>query len=267
MSARISPGNKETSAAQAELDTIVLHIELTLISIIQGVALYFLIERSYELLVGLRIVFWPYVLTGLLIILLFWSRSMVHTLTVIRWPLDLTHNLVYFACTMVEAIIFTQLANPVHWYALNTVFGLMVWVLFTLDLRMIRRRIRDSSGPTGDKLYALVEREQSLNIKLFMPATVAFNLLALIAVRTWPGSLINGGGHVIIALAQMAAALGYQAYVMRFFTRIIPLILNTRQEWREDTILECGDASPLLGGATRRADQSADTSAHSKRRS
>ncbi len=75
-------------------------------------------------------------------------------------------------------------------------------------------------GPTGDKLYTIVEREQPLNIKLFMRATVAFNLLTLIAVRAWPGSLINGGGHVVIAVMQMTAAFGYQVYVMRFFTRI-----------------------------------------------
>ena len=232
MSNRVPSESKESSAAQAELDTVVLHIELTLISIIQGVALYFLIEHSYEVLVSLRLIFWPYIVTGLLVILLFWARSMVHTLTVIRWPLDLTHNLVYFACTMVEAIIFTQLTNPLHWYALNTLFGFMVWVLFALDLRMIRCRIHDSSGPTGSKLYAIVEREQSLNIKLFMPATVAFNLLAMIAVRSWSEYLINGGGHVIIALAQLVAAFGYLLYVMRFFTRIIPLVLKTRQEWR-----------------------------------
>ncbi len=230
----ISTVKKDTSIAQAELDTIVLHIELTLISIIQGVALYFLVERSYDVLVGLRIIFWPYAVTGLLIILLFWSRSLIHTLTVIRWPLDLTHNLMYFACTLVEAIIFTQLTNPLHWYALNTVFGVMVWVLFILDLRMIRRRIRDSSGPTGSKLFAILEGEQSSNIKLFMPATVAFNLLATIAVRSWPASLIEGGSHGMIAVLQLAGAFGYLIYTMRLFSRVIPLILKTRQEWRED---------------------------------
>lgn len=78
----------------------------------------------------------------------------------------------------------------------------MTWMLYVLVLRKIRCRIRDSSGQTGNKLYTIVEREQSLNIKLFMPATVAFNLLALIAVRAWTGSLIKGGGHVVIALCK-----------------------------------------------------------------
>ena len=133
------------------------HIELTLLSIIQGVALYFLVDRSYEALVSFRISFWPYAVTGLLIIFIFWSRSLIHTLTVIRWPLDLTHNFMYIACTMVQAVTFTQWTNPVHWYALNALFALLV----------------------------------------------------------------------------LAAALGYLLYVMRFFSRVIPLIAKTRQEWRE----------------------------------
>jgi len=246
MSDIISPGTKETGTAQGELDILVVHIELTLISIIQAVALTFLVDRSYELLVGLRMLFWPYAVTGLLIILIFWSRSLIHTLTVIRWPLDLTHNFMYIACTLVEAVTFTQLTNTVNWYALNTLFGLMVWALFVLDLRMIRRRIRDSSGPTGSKLYAIVEREQLLSIKFFMPATVVFNLLAMIAIRSWPALLIQRGGHVMLALVQLVAALGYLVYGTRFFVQVIPMIAKTRQEWRED--IDTGADNPEANG-------------------
>jgi hypothetical protein len=157
-------------------------------------------------------------------------------MTVIRWPLELGHNFMYFACTLVESITFTQLTNALNWYALSTLFGIMVWVLFALDLRMIRRRISDSAGPIGSRLYAIVEREQLLNIRFFMPSTVAFNLLAVIAIRLWPVFLIEEGGHVIIAILQLAAALGYLIYVMRFFTRIAPMIVKIRQEWREDVL-------------------------------
>ena len=48
--------------------------------------------------------------------------------------------------------------------------------------------------------------------------------------------IIEGNGHVIIALVQMAGAFAYLLYVMRFFIRIVPLIVETRQEWREDTL-------------------------------
>jgi len=236
MSNQISTNKKEASTTQTQLDNLVVNIELTLISIIQGVAFSFLADQSRDVLVSLQLTFWPYAVTGLLTILLFWSRSLIHTLTVIRWPLDLSHNFMYIACTLVETVTFTQLTNTLHWYALNTLFGFMIWLLFTLDLRMIRRRISDSAGPVGSTLYAIVEREQFLNIRFFMPAMVVFNLLAMIAVRSWAVSLIEEGGHVIIAMVQLAAAFGYLLYVARFFARIVPLIVKTRQEWRDDVL-------------------------------
>ncbi len=237
MDDRNSTDRKEAAAAQTQLDGLVVNIELTLISIIQGVALFFLADNSRDVLVGLQLAFWPYAATGLLIILLFWSRSLIHTLTVIRWPLDLGHNFMYIACTLVETVVFTQLTNSLRWYALNTLFGLMLWVLFVLDLRIIRQRIRDSAGPIGSRLYALVEREQLLNIRFFMPATIVFSLLATMAVWFWPVPFIEAGGHVLIASAQLLIAFGYLVYVMRFFTRILPLIVKTRLEWRDDVLL------------------------------
>jgi len=236
MSDRVLTDKGEASTTQTQLDGLVVNIELTLISIIQGVAFYFLGERSREVIVGLQVIFWPYAITGLLIILLFWSRSLIHTLTVIRWPLDFAHNFMYIGCTLIETVTFTQLTNPLHWYALNTLFALMLWILFALDLRMVRRRVSDSSGLVASNLYSIVEREQLINIRLLMPATVGFNFLAMLAVRLWPESLVQENGHVWLALIQLVAAIGYLRYVVRFFSRIIPLIGKTREEWRDDVL-------------------------------
>ena len=234
MTERNATDRKKAQKPQPHLDSVVVTIELTLISIVQGVALHFLAIHSSDVLVGLQFTLWPYVVTGLVIIFLFWSRSVLHTLTVIRWPLDFGHNFMYIACALVETITFTQLTHPLHWYALNALFGLMTWLLFILDLRMVRRRINERAGPPAGRLYEIVEREQLLNIKFLMPSTVVFNLLAMIAVIVWPAPLIRDGGHVIIALVQLAAASGYLLYVMRFFARIVPLIEKTRQEWCEE---------------------------------
>jgi hypothetical protein len=237
MENQVATRPKLASAAQAQLDGMVVNIELTLISIIQGVALSFLADHAREIIVSLQLTFWPYAVTGLLIILLFWSRSLIHTLTVIRWPLDFGHNFMYIACTLIQTVTFTQLSNVLHWYALNAVFGLMIWILFAFDLRMIRRRMGDSEGPRGSRLYAIVEREQFITIRFFAPALVVFNLLAVIAVRVSPVYLIENGGHVLIALVQMVGSFGYLLYVIRFFARIVPLIVETRQEWRDDVII------------------------------
>ncbi len=77
-----------SSEGRRELDSVVVNIELTLVSIIQGVALFFLTDNARALM-SMR--HWDallYVAAGLCVIFVFWSRSVIHTLTLIRWPLE-----------------------------------------------------------------------------------------------------------------------------------------------------------------------------------
>src|SRR5437879_2037428 len=78
--------------SRRDLDSNVVNIELTLASIIQGVALYFLTENART---ALSLSNWPallYLSAGLCVIFIFWSRSIIHTLTLIKWPLEFGHN-------------------------------------------------------------------------------------------------------------------------------------------------------------------------------
>ena len=231
------PGNRSGAVlAQTQLDAMVVTVELTLISIVQGVALSFLAGEARDVVVGLRLEFWPYVATGLMTILLFWSRSVVHTLTVIRWPLEFVHNFMYIACTLVQAVLFTQLASPAGWYGMGAGLAVLSWALFAFDLRMIHKRIQDSPGATADRLYRLVQAEQVRHIRLVMPGIAGFSLAAALAVRLWPEVMLHQRGHVAIALAQMAGTAGYLAYTLRFFGRVTPLLVDTRDERRDDVI-------------------------------
>ena len=90
------------SAARAELDSMVVEIELTLVRIIQGVALTSLIENADSVISESRFFFWPYVVAGLLVIFVFWSRAILHIITVIRWPLEFGHNFLYIACALYQ---------------------------------------------------------------------------------------------------------------------------------------------------------------------
>jgi hypothetical protein len=229
-------GGSGAVLAQTQLDATVVTIELTLISIIQGVALSFLAGEGRDVVVGVRLEFWPYVATGLMTILLFWSRSVVHTLTVIRWPLEFGHNFMYVACTLVQAMLFTQLASPAGWYAMGGGLAVLIWALFAFDLRMIRRRIHDSPGAIADRLYRLVEDEQLRNVRVVMPGIAAFSLAAALAVRLWPEVMLHQRGHVVVGIAQMLGTAGYLAYTVRFFGRVTPLLVGTRDEWRDDVI-------------------------------
>ncbi len=98
--------------ARRELDSVVISVELTLVSIIQGVALFFLTDSARVLLSMRHANAFIYIAGGLFVIFIFWSRSVIHTLTLIRWPLEFGHNFFYIACALGEAILFSRLDNP-----------------------------------------------------------------------------------------------------------------------------------------------------------
>src|SRR5205823_14822736 len=127
-------------AARSELDSMVVEIELTLVSIIQGVALTILIENAHAVIAEGQFFFWLYVVSGLFVIFVFWSRAVLHIITVIRWPLEFGHNFLYIACALVEAIFFTRLHEPKAWFAFGTLFAIVGWALFFYDLRLIEAR-------------------------------------------------------------------------------------------------------------------------------
>lgn len=221
---------KAQRSTRRQLDGLVVNIELTLVSIIQGVALSVLADNSRTPVGDLRFDQWPYVANGLLVILLFWSRSTTHTLTLIRWPLEFAHNFLYITCALVEAIWFTDLTDPMRWYSLSSAFAVAAWALFRTDLRLIRQRQTEAVGPAEEELYGIVLRDQNLNIFLIVPAMTLYNLSAVICIYFWPETMIRGGGHIVFALIQTVTLLGYLIYVVRFFGVIAPLVLKANQE-------------------------------------
>src|SRR6516164_150076 len=218
-------------STRRQLDALVVSVELTLVSIIQGVALSFLTESSRTPVGDLRFDQWPYIANGLMLILIFWSRSVAHALTLLRWPLEFVHNFLYIACTLVEAITFTDLTDPLRWYAFNAVFAILAWLVFVVDLRrMIRQRQSEAAAPAEDALYRIIIRDYYMNILLLMPAMILLNLTAIGSINFWPEVLIRGGGHVVFAMVQTIAFLGYLIYVVRFFAAMAPIIQRTNQE-------------------------------------
>ena len=220
------------SAARSELDSMVVEIELTLVSIIQGVALTILIENAHAVIAERQLFFWLYVVAGLFIIFVFWSRAVLHILTVIRWPLEFGHNFLYIACALVEAILFAQLGKPASWFGFGGAFIAIGWTLFVYDLRLIYARMRDSAGEASNRLSARVLRDQWLNIGLLLPAIFLLNLVSAILIRTWPDLFLAGNAHLWLIAAQVVGFAGYLVYVVRFYASLAPLIAEARHEWR-----------------------------------
>src|SRR5207248_8996562 len=171
--------------SRRQLDSNVVNIELTLASIIQGVALYFLTESARTALSWNN---WPalfYLSAGLCIIFIFWSRSIIHTLTLIKWPLEFGHNFFYIACALGEAILFTRLGRPLAWFRLSTVYAAFVWLLFVNDLRLIRARLREAANEAERSLYQRTMEDQSLNIRVLVPLLLFFNIGCAAVINHW----------------------------------------------------------------------------------
>jgi hypothetical protein len=232
---------KEQSFTVKELDSLVMTIELTLVSIVQGVALSVLVAPSIAVVTGLDFAFFPYVVSGLVVILLFWSRSLLHTFTVIRWPLEFGHNFLYIGSTLVESIVFSQLTSPLHWFALTAAYGVSIWLLFALDLRMIRRRLAEYNLPGALALLRAVEREQLLNVRLLMPSAILFNAAAALAIRHSPELFLARKLHIVFGATQTLFALAYLVYSTRFYKRLLPLIVATQYEWNGEEMPKGGD--------------------------
>ena len=207
-----------------------VNIELTLVSIIQGVALSVLAESAHTQIGDLHFEQWPYIASGLLIIMLFWSRSITHILTLIRWPLEFRHNFLYIASTFVEAIVFNDLSDPIRWFALNGAFAIVVWLLFIADIRLIHQRRAEAVGSAENELYDLVLRDQNMNIRWLVPGLAIYNFASAGCIYFWPEPMLRGGLHVLFAVVQTATLLGYLIYVVRFFRLVAPGILKANQE-------------------------------------
>jgi hypothetical protein len=221
----------KASRGRTELDGMIVEIELTLVSIIQGVALTVLIESSRDIITDLKFIYWPYVLSGLLVIFIFWSRAVLHIITLIRWPLEFGHNFLYIGCALVEAVSFAQLSNPANWFAFGAAFIAAGWVLFFYDLRLIHARQLDSGGQAGNRLYQRVQRDQWLNLALLLPGVFLLNVVCSICIRRWPDLFFAGNAHLWLIAIQLVGFVGYLIYVVRFYINIAPLIADAHREW------------------------------------
>ncbi|GAA5004014.1 hypothetical protein FNZ56_07565 [Pseudoluteimonas lycopersici] len=219
----MSHSDTNLRAARDRLDEVVVNIELTLISIIQGLALAVLAGAAVQPILQLQWQAWPYIAAGLLVVLIFWSRALVHTLSFIRWPLEFGHTFAYFGATLVEAVALTQVAEPAHWFALNAFYALAVWGLYAWDLRVVLRDVRPPTNDAERALHEDIVRDQRLNIRWMMPAAVAFQALSWWLVLRYPQVMLERGGHLVLIGLTLAFSIHYLLGGVR--------LLRRRQHW------------------------------------
>jgi hypothetical protein len=220
--------------AKLELDKAVVGIELTLISIIQGLALAVLASASVQPMLQLQWETWPYIVTGLLVILIFWSRSLIHTLSFIGWPLEFGHTFGYFGATLIEAAALTQVADPQAWFALNACYAIAVWGLYAWDLRVIRRQAHDFATPDERALHDDIVRDQRWNIVVLMPLAIAFQGMAWWFVHRYPDAMLRGRWHLVLIGLTILFSLHYLVEGVRLLQRRRDWILSRQAQERTE---------------------------------
>ena len=212
-----------------ELDSVVINVELTLASIIQGVALFFLTDNARSVFTMRHWASFPYVAAGLCVIFIFWSRSIIHTLTLIRWPMEFGHNFFYIGCALGEAVLFSRLDDPLAWFQLSAIYAAVVWLLFIYDMRLIHARVAEARNDADHALYARARADQLRNIYALVPSLFFLNLACALAIWTWPDLFIGRGGHVWLISAQLVSFIAYLIFIGRHFRKIAQLLLQSRQ--------------------------------------
>jgi hypothetical protein len=220
---------KPANERREELDSLVVNIELTLVSIIQGVALFFLTDNARNLVTMWHSSVSLYVVAGLCVIFIFWSRCVIHSLTLIRWPLEFGHNFFYIACALGEAILFSSLNKPLSWFQLSAAYASVVWFLFLYDMRLIHARFSESRTESERALYVRFRSDQLLNIRVLIPGLVFLNVACAILIRHRPDFFIARGGHTWLVAVQLISFIGYLVYTGRYFRAIAPLVLRSRR--------------------------------------
>jgi hypothetical protein len=171
----------------------------------------------------------PYVAAGLCVIFIFWSRSIIHTLTLIRWPMEFGHNFFYIGCALGEAILFSRLDNPLAWFQLSATYAAVVWLLFIYDMRLIHARIAEARNEADRVLYARARTDQLRNIYVLVPVLFFLNLACALAIWRWPDLFVTRGAHVWLISAQLVSFVAYLTYIGRHFSKIAQLLLQSRE--------------------------------------
>lgn len=188
--------------SRERLNQFVLDIEFLLISIIQGLALAVLAGEAVTPISQLQFEYWPYILTAFLTILTFWSQAIIHALSFVKWPINITHSFLYFLVSFVEVMTFYHIKNPQEWYIFTFLFFMVVTVLYFFDLRMIKASKEHFTSPKEMKLYEHIYRGQLFDMKTLLPAALVFNAASFVLIKLYPSAFLNNNMHVIIGSLQ-----------------------------------------------------------------
>lgn len=197
-----------------ELDQFAINIEFLLISVIQGAALAAVAGGASTMIAKGEYSQLLYAFSALLIILMFWSQAIMHTLGFIRWPLDMLHNFLYFFVSLIEIMAFAVMDQPVRWFTFAALFVAVSAALYYYDLKMIHRaKPFLSKTKEGTLLYNDLCTEQTRDLKIFVPLGIIVNAASALLIKS--GSI----DHIVFIVIQIAFSLVILNATMSSFKR------------------------------------------------
>src|SRR3954452_21364340 len=149
----------------AELESLATGVELTLASVLQGIALAILVPKIVELITNGELAKLPYIPASLLLVFMVWVMFIGHAISFITWPFDPLHNLLYFLIVSSEAVLLFFLDKPGPWFLALVSLGLLLGFSCWYNQSLLRRNASRYTTAAARKLYAHILDEQRVGLQ------------------------------------------------------------------------------------------------------
>ena len=213
-----------------ELESLATGVELTLASVLQGIALAILVPKIVELITNGEVAKLPYIPASLLLIFMVWVMFIGHAISFITWPFDPLHNMLYFLIASSEAVLLFFLDQPGPWFLSLVGLALLLGFSCWYNQGLLRRNTSLNRTAAAQKLYAHIMDEQQISLQ-FMAGYCLVGLAGFGALQLRPdlglaqelGWVVTGLGAMVLPLLHVL----WQARMMAQLSRLIEKVNAT----------------------------------------
>lgn len=212
-----------------ELESLATGVELTIVSVLQGIPVAILVPRIGELFGSGELARFPYVPSSLLIIFMVWIAFVMHALSCITWPFDPLHNLLYFLVATSEALLLYFLEQPVFWFLALIAFALTMALSYAYNQRLLERQRILYTTPAAQALYRHVSDDQRTSL-MFMGAYCVMGIIGslMLQILLWIGLPLELD-WILIGLGSLILPVVHVRWQMRMVAERARLIENARR--------------------------------------
>jgi hypothetical protein len=213
-----------------ELESLATGVELTLASVLQGIAVAILIPKIVDLITSGELAKLPYIPASLLLIFIMWVAFIGHALSFKTWPFDPIHNMLYFLIVTAEMVLLTFLDQPSPWFLSLLGFSLITAINYWYNQRLLQRQMPRYARPAARALYNDMVAEQSAGLR-FMAGYCLVGMLGFVALRLRPEyGLPPELGWVVTGLIAVTLPAIHVAWQSRLMARRAGLIERAQAE-------------------------------------